>query len=164
MELGFGNWIPSYAVMGQVATKQEAINFSSLFWLAMTIFRFAAGCLPFNATKKMILLEFALIGSILVSILMISNGRVIMACYFGSFAFGMCFSPMFPLMLTLQTDYNLEMTAKQNANCMLASSVGEGGIVMIIGYLMSWFWNDMLFYVMLGSAVVFTVVTFKLLK
>lgn len=73
----------------------------------MTIFRFAAGCLPFNATKKMILLEFALIGSIFVSIFMISNGQVMMACYFGSFVFGMCFSPMFPLMLTLQTDYNL---------------------------------------------------------
>lgn len=164
MELGFGNWIPSYVVMAEIAPKEEAINFSSSFWLAMTVFRFAASCLPMNAVKKMLFLEFTLIGCMLASIWMVWSGQVMLGCYFGSLMFGMCFSPMFPLLLTLQTDYKLEMTPKQSANCMLACSFGEGIVVMGIGYLMSWLSNDMLFYSLLACAVVFLFGTKELLR
>lgn len=141
-----------------------AVHFSSTFWIAMTTFRFISSILPWKGAKKMIMLQAMLALSIVISIVLIKLDFVMAACYFSSLTFGMCFSPMFPLLMTVHTEYNLEMTPKQNANCQLATSFGIGSLVVLIGYLMAWFSSNMLFYTLLGFSVIFLLVGLGLIR
>ena len=67
----------------------------------------------------------------------------------------MCYSSMFPLLLAIPTDYNMQVTAAQNANFMMWCAMGEAVLATLVGYSMAWFTNDMLFYVMFFMAATF---------
>jgi hypothetical protein len=52
---------------------------------------------------------------------------------------------MFPLLLAIPTDYNLEVSAAQGANFMMWCAFGEAILATVVGYSMAWFDNDSLF-------------------
>lgn len=73
--------------------------------------------------------------------------------------YGMCYSSMFPLLLAIPSEYNLEITTGQGANFMVWAAIGEGVLSTLPGYMMAWFENDMLFYSMFIYGTIFLVST-----
>lgn len=76
---------------------------------------------------------------------------------FSAVMFGMCYSSMFPLLLAIPSDYNMEISASQGANFMMWCAMGEAILATLVGYSMAWFTNDMLFYIMFMMGAVFLV-------
>ncbi len=87
-----------------------------------------------------------------------------MACMFSAITFGMCNSSMFPLLFSIPTEYSLDVTASQGANFMIWAAMGEGVLSTLVGYMMAWFTNDMMFYSMFSIGFMFLISTIWLKK
>lgn len=81
-------------------------------------------------------------------------GLAIYAC-----AFGMCISSLFPLLLAVPAEYNLEFSSGQGATFMIWLALGEGMLSTVTGYLMAWFNNDFLFVSMVIIGIGFLIST-----
>ena len=79
--------------------------------------------------------------------LMIFSDQVENACMLSSITFGMCFSAMYPLFLSLSLDYNLEISSTQMANLALWSALGEATLALSFGLFMEWMGANTLFYI-----------------
>ena len=66
---------------------------------------------------------------------------------------------MYPLLLSAPIDYNLQISAAQMTQVALWSSLGEAIVAPSFGVLMDWFSHNMIFYSILGLAVVLVVST-----
>jgi len=66
---------------------------------------------------------------------------------------------MYPLLLSAPLDYNLQISAAQMTQIALWSALGEAVIAPVFGFLMDWFTHNMLFYSMLGLAIVLVLAT-----
>lgn len=78
-----------------------------MFWVSMTLFRFLSSLLPFKAMRKLMIHESLLMGFVAVTMLMIFVEQIESACIFSSITYGMCFSAMYPLLLSLPSDFSL---------------------------------------------------------
>ncbi len=55
---------------------------------------------------------------------------------FLAIALGGCLSSIFPLLLSIPSEYKLEITSSQTSNCIIWASLGEGILSTLMGYLM----------------------------
>jgi hypothetical protein len=74
--------------------------------------------------KKLFLLGYSLMVFIIISTLLVMFDYKQFGCYFSAITLGMCYSSMFPLLLAIPTEYNLDVTARQNANFMVWAALG----------------------------------------
>lgn len=65
-EVGFANWISSYAVMENVGTLQQASYASSIFWITNTVFKII---LLSVKSKVSVILQTLMTGMICVSVI-----------------------------------------------------------------------------------------------
>jgi len=54
LESSYAVWIPTYAVMTKISSKEEAIIYIMAFYLTMTISRFFLAVLAISKNKKVI--------------------------------------------------------------------------------------------------------------
>jgi uncharacterized membrane protein len=80
---------------------------------------------------------------------------ILVECFFSSVSFGICLSAIYPLLFSVPNYFKLEVTSKQSANFVFWASFGEGVLSTFVGYLMKWFDNNFLFYVILAMSVAF---------
>ena len=99
-EASYGSWIPSFAVMRGYSSKEHATFYSSLYWFSITFFRFAFLFLPGTIKQKIYWLVGGGIAVSFISLLFIQLDSEL-GLNFGSFAFGLCNSVLFPLLLSL---------------------------------------------------------------
>lgn len=145
-----GGWISTYAVMTGVSDKESATIFGSMFWIAMTLFRFVFSCVSGTPEKKLL---YLMIGSVIVGIsvlLMISFGEVLIAVWCSSILFGVLFSVRFPLLLALPKQFGFDLLPSENSDFMICASLGEGTLAVVTGYMMNFWGVNMLFYNLLG--------------
>lgn len=71
----------------------------------------------------------------------------------------MCFSAMYPLLLSLPSDYSLELSSTQMANIALWSALGEATLALSFGLFMEWMGPDTLFYVMFIMVIILIFMT-----
>jgi hypothetical protein len=83
-----------------------------------------SACLPYKSLKKLFLLGYGYVGFSFITLLMIYADYKAAACTFSAIMFGMCFSSMFPLLLAIPTDYNLDVSPAQGANFMMWCAFG----------------------------------------
>lgn len=65
MEVGYGSWVSSYAVMEKVATVEQATYTGSIFWISNTAFRII---LIYVTIKVSLRLRILVIGLIISSV------------------------------------------------------------------------------------------------
>ncbi len=159
IELGFGNWISSYAVLENVASKEEALKYNSIFWIAMTVFRIISSYLPFKSMKKILLHEYSLMVFVTLSVFFVFFNQLDIACMVSSITYGMCFSAMYPLLLSIPLDYNLEISSAQMTNIALWSALGEATLALCFGLFMEWFNHNMIFYITFVMVIVLIFMT-----
>lgn len=73
--------------------------------------------------------------------------------------FGICFSSMYPLLLSAPIDYNLQISATQMTHVALWSALGEAIVSPMFGLLMDWLTHNMFFYVMFFMGIVLIIST-----
>jgi fucose permease len=100
-ETAFGGWISPYAVLQKVSDKDQATTFSSFFWISIAIFRFVASFINKKTSEKFNFLLKSYIISTLIVIVFLQLNLVYLSCIFSSFAFGVCTSSFYGLILSL---------------------------------------------------------------
>jgi len=108
-----------------------------------------------GSVNKIRLLISAMVLSSVTVIVMIYSGYSSVLCYFSAVMFGFGLSGVYPLLFAAPSEYGYELTAKQTSGFMFWTSIGEGTTATIIGYMMEWFTNNVLFFMMFAMAAVF---------
>ena len=84
IQFTFGGWISSYAVLMGVSDKTGATFFPVIFWATKAAVMFVVAFSPGTGVKKLQILVFLLIGSGIVSVLLVFFGNIEMVCYISS--------------------------------------------------------------------------------
>lgn len=80
---------------------EEATLFPSVFWIMITVFRFAIACLPGTTSTKMKWLLYGIVSTAIVSLLLVKAGLVWLACSLSAVAFGVSMSSVYILIISL---------------------------------------------------------------
>lgn len=80
--------------------------------------------MPLKPMRKLFTLSYMFVCFSLITILMLIAQYKALACIFSAVMFGMCYSSMFPLLLAIPNEYDLEITAGQGTNFMIWSAFG----------------------------------------
>ncbi len=131
VEVGYGNWIYTYAVTLKLADATWAAYLSSTFWGAYTLFRLAAVWISTKASPQQILLaDFAgaAVGLGLVWLLPASP----VALWCGTIILGGSVASVFPTMLTLM-EQRLHLTGSVTSWCFVGGGVGHMVLPWLIG-------------------------------
>lgn len=148
-EVGFGSWIPTYAVVKKIATPEGASILGSLFWISNTTFRIILLYIKGRISDRLKVLLVGMIGTSLFMLGAAMLGREYLAAYGGVLLVGMFLASMFALFITLPGEYKFKVTNSNTANFMMCASMGEGALTMPIGVAMGLFGANMLFVLML---------------
>jgi fucose permease len=123
LECTYGGWISSFAVLTQVANRQQATIYPSLFWVLMTIFRIGLAFLPGSGHKKLRIQIEANIGSGIISLVLIYMGHTQLACYLSAVMFGFSMSTIYPLILLFPSEVGLHTEDRQTSNIVMAGVI-----------------------------------------
>jgi fucose permease len=138
-EVGYANWIPTYAFKAGVANEDEASSLASIFWIVNTIARLVllywTGPIAY---RLKILLRF-LVASTLMVVFLQMMGLYLIVSYVGVISSGICLSAMYALFFSIAIDYGYYLSPSNTANFAMSASMGEGLLVMPIGYAMGFF-------------------------
>ena len=148
-EVGFGSWIPTYAVVEKLATPEGASILGSMFWVSNTLFRIILLYVQGKISSRLKVLLAGMIGTSLLLLLSALGGMKYFAAYAGVILVGAFLASMFALFITLPSEFNFAVTNSNTANFMMCASMGEGALTMPIGYAMGLFGPNMLFVLML---------------
>jgi fucose permease len=154
IEVTIQSWIPSYAVLSGIKTKVEAVQFTSIFWITNTIFRFAFGLFKGSNVGKFIILSWAQLLSGGICVLLVMGSHSLSASYLCSILYGISLSQLFPLLISVSSEFNLHITGGQVSNMMIATTVSSGVFSSLTGVLMK-LDLDMFFYSMLAFSLIF---------
>jgi fucose permease len=148
-EVGFGSWIPTYAVVEKLTTPEGASILGSMFWVSNTLFRIVLLYVQGKISSRLKVLLAGMIGTSLLMLLCAIGGMKYFAAYAGVIFVGAFLASMFALFITLPGEFNFKVTNSNTANFMMCASMGEGALTMPIGYAMGLFGPNMLFVMML---------------
>ena len=163
-EIGFTGWISSYVVMLDLDTKEGATRFPALFWVFITIFRFAFAGVPGKTSSKLIILTLFKICVYLLSIILTMIGFKLFAVYWNSILLGIAYSSMYTFMYTISLEFKQSINRSQTASIMTFANLGEGVLCTIMGYLMILFSPIALFYSLAFSGLIILALTHILIK
>ena len=115
---------------------EEATLFPSVFWIMITVFRFALAFLPGTTSTKMQCLLYSIVATAIVSLLLVKAGLVWLACYLSAVAFGVSMSSVYILIISLTNQFGLTLGEHQTSNIITCSVLGEGVLTMVVALLM----------------------------
>lgn len=136
MELTVMGWIPSYAVLKGACTKKEATKYGTIYYILVVVLRLTIAKVPVSNTKK---IHFVLIAMVITSLTCLIYQHYEMyeqVAMFGSIAFGVTVSVMYPLALIVAGEYRIGFQASQTANMMTAFVFSSGLLTGLTGILM----------------------------
>lgn len=142
--LTYGSWISSYAVLNNFATKERATSYSSLFWISITFFRFLMVAVPGSPSRKIIYLNAGSLLTVLLSYVVIFSINAELGLLFFSIIFGLCQWVLFPLLLTIPSEFGFKLTMTDSSTVFIFGSLGEGVVALLVGktmelYGFNWF-------------------------
>ncbi len=143
--------MPTYAVNSEKFSTKEATMCATLFWASSTLFRFVSVSITMkNSTKLKILLT---------SIFCCCVGCIILNHYqyfeliamLGSICLGLSCSAVYPLTLSLSTEYKIKFKREQMSNVLMAPCFSSLIVAGVTGKFMS-FGMDKLFICLLVTS------------
>jgi fucose permease len=109
-ETGYAGWVPTYSIITHVtANRSKAAYLSAIFWGALTLGRILAvpAAIYFSATTMIRIQLFMIVVAVLASAMFFRISYPV-ACWICGFI-GFALSSIFPVMMTLFSDYGFEM-------------------------------------------------------
>jgi FHS family glucose/mannose:H+ symporter-like MFS transporter len=137
IEVGYGGWLPTFAVVEAQFSKQSAGSCASIYWIFLSLGRLVAAFLShlYRASYQQ---ERLMISCLSVAVL---NG----ACYLlgypgisavvGSAAFGLSISAMYPLMLSCLAEQGVKLTTRELSLFVMLGALGESVVPWLLGIL-----------------------------
>jgi fucose permease len=112
-EVGFGGWISTFALMGEQMTETEAAYGTSVFWVAITAGRLGGVFLSqrYTTMQQLNLQVPGCVASALLMILFLLTKQLRILVYFGGLVFGLLMSSIFPLAMSIQTQFKMSTTS-----------------------------------------------------
>lgn len=132
-EVGFGNWIYTYAITQQVADAPGAALLTSAFWGAFTLGRLLG--IPLAARMSpTIILPLCLGGCAIASVVALMMPQGVNAVWMTTIASGLAVAPMFATVLSLAGS-RMPITGRATGWFFIGSSAGGMTIPWVIGQL-----------------------------
>ncbi len=136
-EASYAGWISSYALLEHVTESEaDAAYLSSIFWAALTVGRVTAIPLAifFSSTTLIRIQLFLAVVAGLLCLTILSHSYLA-ACVVSAVS-GYALSSMFPVMLTIVSDYGYRVDAATTSMFMIGATMGEAAVPVVIGLLM----------------------------
>lgn len=132
-QIGFGNWIATYAQASTSVDDATAAYLTSAYWGAFTLGRLIAIPIATIFTPRRIL-WMNLIGALASLSLIVGAPGTTWALWVGSMGLGLALASTFPTMFLLAETY-LPMTGKLTSTFFIGISLGSMGLPWLIGQL-----------------------------
>jgi fucose permease len=123
-EVGYANWIPTYAVKAGVAGPDEASALASYFWITNTIARLVLLYLQGSVTDRLRMLLKALLISTIIVLILQWMGHLKLVSYLGVISSGLFLSAMYALFFSIAIDYGFGLSPSNTANFAMSASLG----------------------------------------
>lgn len=107
MELTTMGWIPSYAVMNGACSKAEAVKYGTIYYILVVILRFGIPKVPGTNTCKLRFMIVSMLLSSIICLVFQQHQMYSAVAMFGSIAFGLTVSVMYPLALVVAAEYGI---------------------------------------------------------
>jgi hypothetical protein len=137
-ETGYAGWVASYAILVDVTqNKSKAAYLSAIFWALLTVGRILAiPCAVYFSAITMIRTQLALVVSGAVLVILFFDVSYTSACWVSGYI-GFALSSMFPVMMTIFTEYGFAMDPQTTSTFMVGATLGESIIPVVIGVAIS---------------------------
>lgn len=112
IEMTTNGWLPTYGVQIVGLSTSEVTIYGTFFWTMSTTFRFAAAATSMPSSYKLIGLVSSMLICSLLCILLQNIGSYGYAAEFGSLSYGVNSSAVFPLLVSISTEYNIRIEPK----------------------------------------------------
>ena len=145
-EATVGGWIPTFAILAGVSEKEGATVYVTIFWVSMTVMRFAYAYLPGTSSQKMKRSQEMIVATSLGLLLLIYAGWIRFACLAGCILFGVAMAPMYALVYSLPSEFGFRLAESQTSTIVVCSEFAEGTLTSPTGKLMEWGSYRMLLY------------------
>lgn len=159
VESGYAGWIPSFALDEDVTDSvSQAAYLSSYFWAALTGGRLLAIVVAVYASAtSMLRFQLAIAAVCAVMILFLAGTTYANSAGVSAF-FGFALSAIFPLAMTIVSDYGFAMDADTTTLFMVASTLGEAIIPVCMGAAISQTGANSLLYITVASVATLCVI------
>eukprot|EP01034_Spumella_vulgaris_P021797 gene21797-27866_t len=152
VESGYAGWIPSFALDENVTDSiSKAAYLSSYFWAALTGGRVLAIVVAVYVSATSMLRFQLLMAAICVVMILFLAGTTYSNSAGVSAYFGFALSAIFPLAMTIVSDYGFAMDADTTTLFMVASTMGEAIIPVCMGAAISQTGANSLLYITAAS-------------
>ena len=156
--MGYANWIPTYAFKAHVANEDEASSLASIFWIVNTIARLILIYWDGSVEYRLRILLRILVACTLMVVVLQMMGMYLIVAYAGVISSGMCLSAMYALFFSIAMGYGYGLSPSNTANFAMCASLGEGLLVMPMGYMMQFFGIEALIVMIFGMSATMMVV------
>jgi FHS family Na+ dependent glucose MFS transporter 1 len=130
-EVGFGDWVYTYALKLKLADEVQAAYLTSVFWGALTVGRLLA--IPIAARfRPRIILMTDLIGCLLSSGLILVWFHSPAALWIGAAGLGLCMASIFPMMISY-AERRMTITGQTTSFFFVGASLGGMFLPWMIG-------------------------------
>lgn len=136
IEMTVNGWLPTYGVQLVGLSYSQVTVYGTLFWSMSTIFRFAAAAMNLPIALKLRGILSSMLVCSLLCIIMQTIGTYRSAAYFASLSFGMNCSAVFPLLVSISSEYSINIEPKQLSRIMIDPALSAGITTGLTGALM----------------------------
>lgn len=159
VESGYAGWIPSFALDEDVTDSvAQAAYLSSYFWAALTGGRLLAIVVAVYASAtSMLRFQLVLTAVSAVLILFLAGSSYADSAGVSAF-FGFALSSVFPLAMTIVSDYGFAMDADTTTLFMVAATLGEAVLPVCMGLAIAHTGPSSLLYITVASAATLCVI------
>lgn len=100
-------WIPTYAVSQGVCSKDKATDYGTIYYILVVILRLGVPRLSFSNTAKIKLMTKGAVATSLFCLLLQPGSYYGITAMFGSIAYGLSVSVLYPLSLVIPAEYGI---------------------------------------------------------
>lgn len=135
-ELGMGSWISTYSIKTGIANVESSAFYSMLFWVPNCLGRLLWMYVPGNIEQRLGLALKTVLIVMVFTVFFQYFGWYNLVCIFAPLVTGILIAGVYGFCMALPVDNGFITTPQDNANFILGNALGEGLLIMPLGYSM----------------------------
>lgn len=134
-----GSWISTYSIKAGISDIEGSAIYSLLFWLASCSCRLGWMYVPGTIEQRLGLSLKGTIVAAIITFIFQEIGWFQLVCIFAPISTGILTAAVYGFGIALPVDKGFPNCSQANANFILANALGEGLLIMPVGYSISLF-------------------------
>jgi hypothetical protein len=136
-ELGMGSWISTYSIKAGVADVEGSAFYSLLFWLPNCFGRLVWMYIPGKVERRLGISLKAVLFTVVITVIFQYFEWFYLVCIFAPITSGLLIAGVYGFGIALPVDNGFAPCSQVNANFILANALGEGLLIMPLGFSMN---------------------------